>query len=298
MSKGRISPPEEWTAQAIIDLINDGHLPPWTKSWSTKSNDLPRNLQRPDKPYNGLNYMLLIMVANIFDSPFFITPKQLYDMGGKKKDGERTWPVFFYKPIKKKDDNGEEIVIWLCKGYKVYNVNQTTGIEDKIPKLAEGETYEHDPIEVCEKIVNGYKDIPKIISGPQPLYNPVKDNVKIPAASKFKTRENYYATLFHELAHSTGHSSRLARDSMKKIANFGDHAYSEEELVAEFTSAMLCGKAEIEKVVIENQAAYIKHWSNKLEPKMIVYATRSAKKAFSYIVESEAEEESEEEDAV
>jgi antirestriction protein ArdC len=69
--------------------------------------------------------------------------------------------------------------------------------------------------------------------------------------------------------------------------NFGSHLYSEEELVAEFGAAMLCGKAS----VIENSAAYIKSWSKKLKPEMLVLGSRAARKAFEYVIGEEVADE-------
>lgn len=295
MGKGRITPPEEWTAQAIIDLIQAGNLPPWAKPWTTAEELAPRNMTRLDKPYNGLNLMLLTMVAEIFDSPFFITPKQLHDLGGKKKEGEKTWPVFFWKPVKKKDDDGEDYTFWMCKGYKVYNVNQTEGIEDKIPKVPAPETFEHDSIQVCEDIADGYTLLeggPEVVSGGRrAMYSPSRDIINIPPKETFHSAEHYYSVLFHEMTHSTGHPSRLNRDSLTQVKVRGDHKYSEEELVAEFGASMLCGQAGIAMSTIKNSAAYIKHWGESLNAEMLIHASRAAKKAFKYITgEKESEQ--------
>jgi antirestriction protein ArdC len=108
----------------------------------------------------------------------------------------------------------------------------------------------------------------------------------MPEANRFTTREEYYSTLFHEYAHSTGHESRLNREFGK---TFGNHSYSQEELVAELTAAMVCGRAGIATRTIENSAAYVRSWLKNLDPKMLVHATRAARKAYSIIVPSAAE---------
>ena len=74
----------------------------------------------------------------------------------------------------------------------------------------------------------------------------------------YKVLEEYYSTLFHEMVHSTGHKSRLARPGVTRNAiSFGDEVYSKEELVAEMGAAMLCGVAGIDNRTIENSASYI-----------------------------------------
>jgi antirestriction protein ArdC len=289
-NQGRISPPEIWTAERIIELIKLGNLPPWAKSWSTSPEHAPHNLLNPKSQYRGLNYLLLSMVADMMGSPFFITPKQLFELGGKKKDDEQhTWPVFFftkkvYKNKNKSDEDEEDNhEVFICKGYKVYNIKQTIGIpEDKIPVLPTPETFEHTPIEICEQIVARYIGPDTVHQGQKACYVPVEDRIYIPERERFIIPDKYYATRFHEMAHSTGHKSRLNRAAIQHV-NFGSHKYSQEELVAEFCSAMLCGKAGISQNTIENSAAYIKGWSSKLKPEMLVLGSREARKAYEFI---------------
>jgi len=292
---GRISPPEMWTAEKIIELIAAGNLPPWAKSWSVSAEHAPHNLFNPKIPYRGLNFMLLTMVADMYGSPYFITPKQLFSMKGTKvQDGEakKTWPVFFFSATMKKDDDGKEYKSWFCKGYRVYNILQTEGIPaEKIPVLPEPETFAHTPIEACERIVEGYAASPEVIhQGQRACYNPSEDRIYMPNRDRFTSPEEYYSTRFHEMVHSTGHKGRLNRDAIQHIS-FASHAYSQEELVAEFGAAMLCGKAGVATKVIENSAAYIKSWAKKLKPEMLVLGSREARKAFEYVVGEAAAEE-------
>ena len=100
---------------------------------------------------------------------------------------------------------------------------------------------------------------------------------------EFNSEEEYYSTLFHELAHSTGHDSRLARDIGH--SQFGSATYSKEELVAEMSSAMLCGIAGIENRTIDNSAAYIQSWLKvlKSDKKLLVSAGGQAQKACDMI---------------
>jgi hypothetical protein len=66
----------------------------------------------------------------------------------------------------------------------------------------------------------------------------------MPERTCFDSVEEYYSTLFHELTHSTGHSTRLNRSTFTDFERFGDHNYSREELVAEMGAAFLaayCG---------------------------------------------------------
>jgi len=297
VAQGRISPPEIWTAERIIELISEGNLPPWAKSWSTSPEHAPHNLMNPKIGYRGLNYMLLSMAVEMYGSPFFITPKQLFTIKGAKiKEGQnkKTWPVYFFttKPYIDKV-TGEEKKSFICKGYRVFNIKQTEGIpEEKIPVLAKTETFEHTPIEACEQIVKGYTICPEVVHyhGNRACYIPSEDKIQMPERDRFRTPEQYYSVRFHEMVHSTGHSSRLNRAAVQH-PSFGSHEYSEEELVAEFGAAMLCGKAGIATKTIENSASYIKSWSKKLTPEMLVLGSREARKAFEYVIGNAVAEE-------
>ena len=109
----------------------------------------------------------------------------------------------------------------------------------------------------------------------------------------------YYSTLFHELAHATGHASRLARPSLldnKGILADGDTArktYAEEELVAEMSASFLNAHAGIIEDELANSAAYLAGWVDALKSKdaksWIIRAGASAQKAANYILGAEPE---------
>lgn len=101
----------------------------------------------------------------------------------------------------------------------------------------------------------------------------------------FENVHEYYSTLFHEIVHSTGHESRLARDGIVKYNGFGSESYSKEELVAELGASMLCGVCGIDNHTIDNSASYIQSWLRALknDKKLIVTASQQAQKACDYI---------------
>ena len=116
-------------------------------------------------------------------------------------------------------------------------------------------------------------------------YRPSTDTVVVPEIGQFKEVSEYYSTLFHELTHSTGHSSRLNR--ITAPAFFGSEEYSKEELVAEIGAATLVNMAGLETPKsFKNSAAYIQGWSKALKEnkKMIVEASGKANKAVNYIL--------------
>ena len=109
----------------------------------------------------------------------------------------------------------------------------------------------------------------------------------MPDHDTFESSEAYYKTLFHELAHSTGHESRLNRDMR---GSFGSQSYSREELIAEMTAGILCSQTGIEtKQTLNNTAAYLRGWIKALkdDPRMLLWAAGRAQKAADYITDSQ-----------
>jgi hypothetical protein len=114
--------------------------------------------------------------------------------------------------------------------------------------------------------------------------------VNVPSLAEHASADEYYSTTFHELAHSSGHPSRLGRPGVGEPHLFGDEDYSREELVAELASAMVQGTVGIESTV-EPSAAYLEHWAEVLrgDPRLIVNAAAAAQKAADYVLCTEAD---------
>ncbi len=112
-------------------------------------------------------------------------------------------------------------------------------------------------------------------------YNYVNDVIFLPESNQFKGTVPYYETALHELAHWTGHKSRLDR-SPKNV--FGSDEYAKEELVAELCSAFLCADLGF-SMSITNSAAYIQDWIRvlKADSRYIFKAIRGAEDAAKYI---------------
>jgi antirestriction protein ArdC len=123
------------------------------------------------------------------------------------------------------------------------------------------------------------------------------DTVSMPSPEMFTNGAEFYGALWHELAHSKGHQSRVGRKAIMTRNGFGTHAYSQEELVAEMASAFLCGYCGILLATEVNQAAYLRGWLQRLkaDPSMLVKAGGQAQKAFDYIMDAKPKELAQEE---
>ena len=263
----------EMVTQRIIEQMEEGVVP-WRKPWV---NGLAKNWLT-QKPYRGINTMIL-------EPGEYATFKQIQKAGGKVKKGSKGSIVVFWKWLLKEDEEtGEEKKIPFLRYYKVFDVKtQVEGLELK----EEHQEFEHDPIEEAENIVTKYEDKPEIhYKSGRAVYSPTLDYISVPPMKDYPNVNEYYSTLFHEMAHSTGHKSRLDRDNMHKVVAFGSEDYSKEELVAELSAAMLCGVAGIDNSTLPQSASYLQSWLNKLkdDKRLLVSAAAKAQKASDYIL--------------
>lgn len=264
----------EIVTNKITEKLEKGVIP-WHQPWSSRGCAVSWKTQ---KPYRGVNAFLL-------ESGEYATMKQINESGGRVKKGQHPQIVVFWKWLDKEDEEtGEEKKIPMLRYYSVFDINtQVEGLSSK----RSIETFEHDPIEEAEKIVDGYanKPIIRFASG-RAYYNKRLDFISVPRITDYKVAEEYYSTLFHEMTHSTGHQSRLNREGITEKAAFGDETYSKEELVAEMGAAMLCGTAGIDNTTLDNSASYIHGWLRALknDSRLIVTAASQAQKAADHIL--------------
>lgn len=173
--------------------------------------------------------------------------------------------------------------LWLARGLLVWNIAQIEGI--KAPAMPERN--ENENIVEADEVLAKYPKPPRVSESKDNkcYYMPAFDEICMVHKSGFKTINDYYSTLYHEHAHSTGHSSRLDRQGIR-MGHFGNETYSYEELVAEITAALLCAEAGISNEVLEeNQAAYLQNWLKRLkgDKTWLMKALGEAKVAVKYI---------------
>jgi antirestriction protein ArdC len=267
------------TAQVIKQL--ESGTAPWRKPWRCEP---PCNLVS-GKEYRGINPFLL--ASQGYGSRYWVTFNQAKKLGGFIRKGERSSIVTFWNIGEEKittdaDGNPRKSKPFLLRYYSVFNIDQTEGIAEK---LGLGNASRVPNIEQCEAIVSGMPNAPAMQRDARAWYRPSTDTVGMPSKSLFGNAEEYYSTLFHELTHSTGHASRVGREGIEEIAQFGSESYSKEELVAEMGAAMLCGVCAISPATIQNSAAYLRTWINRLkgDSKLLVSAASAAQKAADFI---------------
>lgn len=268
----------------------------WRKGWNTKG--LPKNVIT-GLPYRGWNVVFLnyITLLKEYPTPYFITFKQAQAKGGHVRKGEKGIPIIYWAKIEGKHESdtepeaAERLVLLIPRQYIVFNIAQTEGIE--FPEIEAVPETVIDSLAACDRIVNNMPHAPEIrYRGDRAWYSPARDLVNIPEKALFNSTEEHYCTLFHELAHSTGHASRLNRKELVASDGFGGELYSKEELTAEFAAAFLCAVGGIQQQsTLINSAAYIQGWLQSLkdDKTLIVKAAAQAQKAADYILNMVAE---------
>jgi antirestriction protein ArdC len=233
---------------------------------------------------------LLLLLMEQYENNLFITYKQLQGIGAKVKKGEKGHLITYWKKPEEQQqgeseasaDHTDKKAKAVLRYYYVFNVAQC----EKIPEKYLPVERETDEILSCESIVKGMPQCPEIRHKENSaFYQPNEDYVNMPKKRKFKNDEGYYSTLFHELVHSTGHASRLKRDTITQMSEFGGEMYSLEELVAEIGTCYLQSFAGI-KGEFNNSSAYIQGWLSKLknDKRFVISAASMGQKAVDFIL--------------
>lgn len=277
-------------ADNIIKLLEDGTIP-WHKPWTV---DVPFHNPDTGKVYSGINTLILAVhnMANGLTDPRFVGYKGAQKLGGQVPKGAKSVTIF--APIKVKgtrtNEEGEEEEYSFLKSMSTASVWNVESVGVNLPPIEAPTLKPNQAIEQAEQIVANMTNKPPIQhGGDRAFYTPALDAIKLPSIEQHDGSEEYYATLFHELVHSTGHKSRLNRHAEGigdlHSGRFGSKGYAAEELVAEFGSAFLRADAGIIQGSIENSAAYIASWLKviKDKPDIVQVAATAAVKAADYI---------------
>ena len=279
----------EIVTEKIVAALDKGTVP-WKQPWVNLGQGGHKNLESK-RSYRGINQLLLQISE--YEQPWWITLPGANRLGGQIAKGESPTIVVWTKNVRVKDKEAEEPdatkTIWMLRYYKVWNVEQTIGLEERIPEPPESDP-DWSPVEQFGKLVEGYPSPAPSIKhiGDEAFYVESKDVVCTPKPEQFSTAANYYAAFAHELSHSTGHEKRLDRDLDGQM---GSESYSKEELVAEIGAAMLLAEAGIEPLY-DLTASYVDHWRERLtdDPRLIVTAAAQAQRSCDYIAGRDQED--------
>ena len=277
----------------------------WEAGWYKAPSISPLN-GKTQRNYKGLNafYLYVIALQHGYRDPRWFTFNQVKEFGGNVKSGEKSSEIFFWtwydkktkKPFdvktldgmtdEEKQEYKQENVRPVIKFYQVFNAQQCDKLPEyeliQTPEMAvEERARQNDLIEtvIANSEAPVYYD-----GGNRAYYSPMSDSIHLPEIKDFKTMQDYYATALHEIAHSTGHESRLNR-SLKGI--FGSPDYAREELRAELASVFIQTELSIsvEGKHFENHGAYLASWLKAVKdnPKEFYSAASDAEKISDYV---------------
>ena len=287
-----------------------------------RTQGLPQNLS--GRRYSGHNdfFLQLHTAINGYDAPVYATYKQIRDAGATVNKGEKAMPVIYWN-ISHKDENGQKIsdeafdamtkaeqakvkTIPIMMGYYVWNLQQTNFAEVKPEQYAKVTGQFKAPHVADTKGMYESKEFDamidkqawvckiKNVEGAGASYSPSKDEITVPMKAQFKIHNTpeevykdgmeYYSSIAHEMAHSTGVEKRLGRDME---GHFGDPKYAKEELVAELTAAMVGNTMGFDKRILDNNAKYVDGWMDTLkkEPRFILSVMADVNKASKMILD-------------
>ncbi|MQM90930.1 ArdC family protein [Segatella copri] len=297
----------------------------WTDG-RTAQFGLPQNLVgRPYTGSNAFLCQIHTTMEH-YRMPVYLTIKQIRDAGAMIKKGEHSIPIFKWD-LRIKDKDGKKLsesdyrnmtkeeqaectVRPYLKVYNEWNIDQTNLEEvnkEKYNTILK--RFESEPIkdEVGMYKNEAFDNLLKEQSWVCPIeyekfnesafYSPKRDQIVVPSKKQFnisntpedvfKDGMEFYGTTIHEMAHSTGHESRLGRDGIVKIDQFGSDQYAKEELVAELTSALIGNAMGFDSRIRENNIAYLQNWigSLKKDPKFLKSVMSDVNKSSKMVLE-------------
>lgn len=297
----------------------------WTNG-RTAQFGLPQNLVgRPYTGSNAFLCQIHTTMEH-YRMPVYLTIKQIRDAGGMIKKGEHSIPIFKWD-LRIKDKDGKKLsesdyrnmtkeeqaectVRPYLKVYNEWNIDQTNLEEvnkekyDTILKRFKSEPikdevgmYKNEAFDNLLKEQSWVCPIEYEKFNESAFYSPKRDQIVVPSKKQFnisntpedvfKDGMEFYGTTIHEMAHSTGHESRLGRDGIVKIDQFGSDQYAKEELVAELTSALIGNAMGFDSRIRENNIAYLQNWigSLKKDPKFLKSVMSDVNKSSKMVLE-------------
>ena len=282
---------EEVTSE-IIALLEAGTRP-WSPRWASGAASLP--LRHEGTAYRGINILLLWAAAMSrgYSNPYWMTYRQAHELGGQVRKGEKGNLVVHAGTFTPKDgetgepitdSEGEEATRRFLKKYVVFNVEQIDGLDMSkflAPIVQIKNRDQRDP-ELDAAFARW--PVPYREGGNSAYYHPVADSITMPAFGDFVTGNAFYATLAHECCHSSGHTSRLNRESLYEYGK-SKEIRAFEELIAEIGAAFLCAQLGMEPTERVDHAAYVASWLSALRgDKRAIFRAATAAQAASELI--------------
>lgn len=290
-------------AQAFAHVLEEKGLE-WHKEWAGSGGNAPHN-GVTKACYRGINafWLSLVAMSKGYNDPRWVTMVQIMDQSKKyhpketwhlKKGSKATYVEYWY-PY---DVKNRKALTWeqyrkeVAEGRKetefrlstrytaVFNASLVEGMPE-LPPREGGER-------ATDQLVRTLSDTMGVEiftdGGDRAYYSPALDEIHLPTQESFFSEYAFYSTALHELAHATGHPTRLNRP---RGGGFGSPGYAYEELVAEMCACFMGVNLEVEASPqhVENHKAYVQGWIQAIrdKPETLVKAIKDAQTACSYM---------------
>lgn len=262
----------------------------WVMPWHTTPGLFDVRNAATDNRYRGANTITLAVAAleRAYTTGWWATYRQWSDLGAQVRRGETASRVTKWvaprtnTPETMTEDDGTVLQALggrrlVPKVYPVFNAEQVDGWTT--PNTAPAAEHHRD--EHADNWINATGAEIRHGYG-HACYRPAADVIEVPDLGRFCDPAAYYSTVCHELAHWTGHPTRLNRDL---TGRFGDDAYAAEELVAELGAAFACALLAITPTPRDDHAAYLAHWLRILraDPKALFTVAARAQAAVDHL---------------
>jgi len=301
----KVSSSEKLVASLIV-LLEAG-TSPWRREWDTAAGGHHVNLLS-GRRYRGANPVLLTMGLHLRGStlPYWCSFAEARELGIFPRKGSQAVHVLRPQVHQCEEsrlvnadsaDAAEAKRSWVT--YRPLPLFNAADLEGKalagliqIRREAERVVGRPEPerLAAAEAVLSRWP-VPVCFGGDRACYLPGPDRIQLPDRAGFHSSGALYATWAHEAVHSTGHSSRLARDLSGGMGEAGDggRAYAREELVAELGAVLLGDRLEIGSAMA-NHAAYLGHWIELLRasPQLLLQVLGDARRAADQICPEEA----------
>jgi antirestriction protein ArdC len=249
----------------MIEQLQIGVIP-WLEQWD----ELPQYMN--GYPMDYINALLLGSLP--YPRKVFFTIKQIRRNKAATKRGEKGFPIVGFR-------HGKVQPTLYCTS--VYHSDQLQGMNDD---LLPARRTVRNAVQACEAVISAMPKFPKLIEVTAPTYYSLKsDRISHAARACFANDAQYYSSLFHALAASTGHPSRRNRDTAVHRAPDDPLTFSLEELIVEMVAGYLCNYTAIAPWYLVTHSD-CDGWLRKLQTdkSMVITAAFYAQEAINYIL--------------
>jgi len=285
----------------ITQMLETG-VAPWQNPWNPTDAalDMPMN-PTTGKTYRGGNaiHLMATGLQRGYGDPRWMTYKQAAGLAWQVRKGEKGTQIEFWeakagrdtrsRPVRDEDSEGHQPADehddhrgnrLLHRVYTVFNAKQIEGV----PEWTAKQQSAFEVVEAAEQILQNSGAIILHDQSDRAFYNRLADSIHLPAKNAFNDAPGYYGTALHELAHWSGHPSRLNRATLSESYRFGDISYAKEELRAELASVFLAAERGIPHDP-EQHAAYVSSWISvlKQDKNEIFRAAHDASRAADFL---------------